>query len=264
MIEEMFLVYPLIYPVLPTNCDLPPELYYILESIVNYDKEENEKVKIKDLAKYGRTEIFDFEYPLSTHIDKEKFETLILNHFLLRRINFDTVTAFKIALNVKLNEIMPEYNKMFDMLNNWNIFNDGEVATRSLSDSTSIVDVNNGSASNNTQVAQTTGVMSTNTSDRRFSNVPENALADVRSGQYVTEYNYDENGLTENTTNNTTQNNNTITSNTTNTNNNKIVSETITRSPSDKMRLYEEFMLNTKHIYTLIFKELEPLFYGLV
>ena len=45
--------YPLIYPFLPRNCEKPPTLYSILESIVNYGKDD--KTKIKDLAKVGRT-----------------------------------------------------------------------------------------------------------------------------------------------------------------------------------------------------------------
>ncbi len=55
---------------------------------------------------------------------------MILNKFLTRRIGFDTVTAFKIQLNVKMNEIMPKFNKLFNSLENWDIFNDGEIIER--------------------------------------------------------------------------------------------------------------------------------------
>ena len=44
------------------------------------------------------------------------------------RIGFDTVTAFRIQLNVKLNEIMPLYNKMFDLLYDNDLF--GEITKR--------------------------------------------------------------------------------------------------------------------------------------
>ena len=112
------------YPFLPPNCNKPPTIYTILESIVNPDVDLNDpspEVKIKDLAKTGRSTIFNFDYPLTSNITKEKFETIILNHFLQRRIGFETVTAFRIQLDVKLNEIMPLYNKMFDALENWEI-----------------------------------------------------------------------------------------------------------------------------------------------
>lgn len=121
--NDYFLLPYFWFPPIPPICDKPPTLYSLLESIVNYGKDD--KQKIKDLAKYGRSTIFDFDYPLSNYINKEKFETMILNHFLMRRIGFETFTAFQIQLNVKLNEIMPVYNKMFDSLENWDLFSDG-------------------------------------------------------------------------------------------------------------------------------------------
>ena len=134
------------YPFLPPNCNLPPTIYTILESIVNPDVDLNDpapEVKIKDLAKAGRETIFNFDYPLTSNITREKFETMILNHFLQRRIGFETVTAFRIQLDVKLNEIMPIYNKMFDALENWEIFNDGEVTTRTGKDNRTSESTNN-------------------------------------------------------------------------------------------------------------------------
>ena len=111
-------------PFLPNDIDLPPTLYSVMDSIVNFGKDE--KSKIKNLAKEARKTIFNFDYPLDPSIDKEKFECMILNHFIMRRINFDTVTLFRIQLDVKLNEIMPLYNKMFEATSNWNLFEDGE------------------------------------------------------------------------------------------------------------------------------------------
>ena len=114
-----------LYPYMQFNVidNRPPTLYSILNSIVNYDKTEDEKTKIRDLYKEGRKTIFDFSYPLTTHINKEDFEKMILNHFITRRIGFDTVELFRIKLDIKLNEIMPMYNKMFDSFENWDIFN---------------------------------------------------------------------------------------------------------------------------------------------
>ena len=122
------MIFPIAFPPLPNDISEPPTLYSLLESIVNFDALN--KTKIKDLAKMGRSTIFDFNYPLTSNISKEDFECMILNKFLMRRIGFDTLTAFKIQLNVKLNEIMPAYNKLFDSLNGWNLFNDGEIERR--------------------------------------------------------------------------------------------------------------------------------------
>lgn len=247
------------YPFLPPNCNLPPTIYTILESIVNPDIDLNDpapEVKIKDLAKAGRSTIFNFDYPLTTNITKEKFETMILNHFLQRRIGFETVTAFRIQLDVKLNEIMPLYNKMFDALENWEIFNDGEVTTRTGTDTTTSQNTNNTSNTLTNQSSTST----TDTSDRRNSELPQNQLEDLRNGSYVTNYNYDTN------TNNgqdssTSQGSSQATNNGTD---NKQYSETITRSPADKIAILKEMQENIKSIYTMIFKDLECLFYQLV
>lgn len=233
------MIFPyLIAPYLPTNCDLPQTLYSIMNSICNFGVEE--KTNIYDLASGARTTIFDFNYPLSTHVNKEEFEILILKHFIMRRIGFDTPTAFKLALEVKLNEIMPKYNKLFDMLDGWNLISDGEVTNRIRSD--------NGSNSLNNIV----NASNTNISDRRNSNVPQNELTNVQSGSYMTDYNYDTDtntGTTSSSTSGTTTNSET---------------ETISRSPADKIKVYREFIEMRDSIYTMIYKDLDSLFYGLV
>lgn len=249
----------MLYPFLPPNCNLPPTIYTILESIVNPDVDLNEpapEVKIKDLAKVGRETIFNFDYPLTSNITKEKFETMILNHFLQRRIGFETVTAFRIQLDVKLNEIMPLYNKMFDALENWEIFNDGEVTTRTGKDNRKSESTNN--TSNELLNHNTTSA--NDISDRRNSELPQNHLEDLRNGSYVTNYNYDTN--TNNSENKSTSQGTTqIQNNGTDLNE---YNETIKRTPSDKISILKEMQENIKSIYTLIFKDLECLFYQLV
>lgn len=226
MKQRVFKVYPFIMPPAFPDYNLPPTLYRLLNSIVNFDEEE--QTKIKDLAQAGRSEIFDFEYPLSENIEKEDFECMILNHFLMRRIGYDTLTAFKIALNVKLNEIMPIYNKMFDMLEGWDLFTDGERVTETGSNSLNNI------------------TSSSNISDRRYSDTPQQQLTNVQDGKYITDYNYDTDtgSVSSSTAGNDTR--------------------TITRTPSDKMKIYKEFIENRKSIYTMIFEDLDVLFYGLV
>ena len=65
---------------IPDDYDIPPTIYAILNSYVNFDAEN--KTNIYNLAKAGRGCIFDFDYPLTTNIDKEDFETEILNHYI--------------------------------------------------------------------------------------------------------------------------------------------------------------------------------------
>lgn len=255
------------YPFLPPNCNLPPTIYTILESIVNPDVDLNEpapEVKIKDLAKAGRSTIFNFDYPLTSNITKEKFETMILNHFLQRRIGFETVTAFRIQLDVKLNEIMPLYNKMFDALENWQIFNDGEVTTRTGTDNRTQNSTQNSTNNTSNSLTNHSTTSTADISDRRNSELPQNQLEDLRNGSYVTNYNYDTN-TNNGEDNSTSQGTSTATNNSSNNStDNNIYNETITRTPADKIAILKEMQENIKSIYTLIFKDLECLFYQLV
>lgn len=251
----MFPMIP-IYPMIPNlmklgiSHDEPPTVYALLNSYVNFSKEEPEK--IKDLARIGRAMFFDFVYPLATGITNEEFETMILNHFLMRRIGYETVTAFKIALNVKLNEIMPMYNKLFESINNWNIFSNGEIMTRVVTGS------NTNSSTNSATSTNTNTTSNSSTSDRRYSDTPQNALSDVQNGNYVSEYNYDHDTSTGSGSNSGS------TSGLTSSTGSNTENETITRSPSDKMSLYTEFLKSRQNIYTMIFKDLDSLFYQLI
>ena len=181
---------------------------------------------------------------------------MILNHFLQRRIGFETVTAFRIQLDVKLNEIMPLYNKMFDALENWEIFNDGEVTTRTGKDNRTSESTNN--TSNELTNHSTTSTA--DISDRRNSELPQNQLEDLRNGSYVTNYNYDTN-TNNGEDNSTSQGTSHAQNNGTDVNE---YNETITRTPADKIAILKEMQENIKSIYTMIFKDLECLFYQLV
>ena len=205
---------------------MPPTLKDIMNSMVNYNNPNH--VKYNELAKECHNEIFDFEYPLSSEISKDDFEIQILNHFILRRIGFGTVTTFKIYLENKLNEIMPYYNILFDSLANFNLFNDGEKIVRTeIEDSSSQANGNN-------------------ESDRRFNEYPQNRLNDIKSGSYVTTQNYD----TNQSENNASANRN--------------LREETNRSPVDKMYLYEKYLNTKKSIMTKIYADLDVLFYGLM
>lgn len=265
--------YPFLFPCMPTMINLPPTVYSLLESIVNYGKDE--KTKIKDLAKEGRTTFFDFDYPLTNNITKEQFETMILNKFIMRRIGYDTLTAFKLQLNVRLNSIMPIYNKMFDALENWNIFNDGEKIIKNGTDNRTI-DNTTKTENKTTSETNTTNTLensstteSSDTSDKRNSELPQDQLELLRNGTYVSNYNYDQNNAnsSDNSESSGTSNSQNETNNnidvTGNTKDKNTYNETIERSPADKIAIMKEMQENINSIYEMIFKDLDCLFYQL-
>ena len=203
----------------------PPTLYAIMNSIANYDSEE--QTKIRNLAPATHNKIFDFDYELSSALDKDEFEINILNHFIMRRIGFDTFTAFQLFLENKLKEILPYYNLMFDAFKNYNLFNGGEVITRTT------VDNKNIDTSGNSD------------SESRFSEYPLNELNDIQDGSYVS----NQTAVKSNVTNNTQEDNRT--------------NENITRTPIDKMSIYKNYLETKKSVMSMIYKELEILFYGI-
>ena len=145
------------------------------------------------------------------------------------------------------------------MLDGWNIFNDGEVVDRIVSEEKNSLGSSNTTDSSSNNISST--VESENISDRRFSEMPENRITDIQDGNYLTEYNYDTN-TDSSTTDTSGTSSGTSSTSTTNKDNNNLIERT-TRTPSDKIRLYTEFINNRNGIYTMIFKELDSLFYGL-
>lgn len=246
MYNPFYLIDYFWFPRIPTNNEKPPTVYSILESIVNYGTDD--KQKIKDLAKEGRSTIFNFDYPLSDKVTKEEFECMILNHYLMRRIGFDTVTAFRIQLNVKLNEIMPTYNKMFDLLYNNDLF--GEITKKDGTD--------NRKTENKSETENILNNKSENEtiSDLRNSKLPQNKLQNLRDGSYVTDYNYN--------TTNSNDNSNSKGTSTSNANGSDTNEYHETTSRIDMFDIYTKFNSEIKHIYTLIFNDLDELFYSLV
>ena len=143
----------------------PPTIYAILNSIANYDK--TEKTKIRNLASVTHDKIFDFDYTLTEALNKDEFEIDILNHYMMRRIGFDTVTAFQLYLENKLHEILPYYNLMFDAFKNYKLFDSGEVTIRDTHDDRNV------------------GSVGSSNGDMRTSELPQNRLSDITAGSYV-------------------------------------------------------------------------------
>lgn len=228
--------------------DEPPTLYSIMESIVNFDKEEDDKVKIRNLAEASKNRIFDFNYPISDNFGKDKFEELFLKHFMFRRINYDTMTSFKLHLEVKLNDIMPKYNKMIDDFVQLNF--DGDVETHLRTQSSTNVSNSIGSSSGETS---STGNSSL---DSRNSDTPQNRIDDVRRGEYVTDYTYNQNSSTDTSTSESN-----MSSNSSDQGN---VEENITIKRADSIDEYNKYLQITSTIYSMIFADCDSLFYGII
>lgn len=236
-----------IYKELSMN-DEPPTLYSLMQSIVNFNREPDNQVKIKDLAQYSRETIFNFDYPISDLFGKDAFEIMFLNHYMFRRINYDTLTSFQLHLMVKLNDIMPKYNKMIEGFNK--IAFDGTVETHTRTQSDTRQTISNGQSnvnSNNTD---------NSINDNRYSDTPQGNLTEVQDGTYLTDYTYNTvNSSGQSTTNST---------NNSNTNDTGNLEEEITIKRGDSIEEYKKYLDLINNIYSMIFKECDSLFYGII
>ena len=235
----------MIYPIWQQGNDLPPTLYSIMQSLVNYDTDVPSK--IKDMWQKAREYIFNFDYVLTNNVSRETFEHNILNHYLMRRINYDTVTLFQIMLENKLSEILPKYNMLWDSLNGWDIFKSG-TTTREYTDNTTTSNTGNNTGEN-------TGTTNT-VNNTGYSDTPQSNIADINSSEYLTEY-------THNVVDNTiTNNTSTTTSNSGKSN--KTINEVVTRTADNELDLLIKFQTEYNNIWTMLYADLDCLFYGLV
>lgn len=235
----------MIYPICQQGNNLPPTLYSIMQSLVNYDTVEPSK--IKDMWQKAREYIFNFDYVLTNNVSRETFEHNILNHYLMRRINYDTVTLFQIMLENKLSEILPKYNMLWDSLNGWDIFKSG-TTTREYKDNTTSSNTGNNTGEN-------TGTANT-VNNTGYSDTPQSNIVDINSSEYLTEY-------THNVVDNTiTNNTSTTTSNSGQSN--KTINEVVTRTADNELDLLIKFQTEYNNIWTMLYNDLDCLFYGLV
>lgn len=58
--------------------------------------------------------IFDFDFPIFKPDYKNVLATKILKHYYTREIGYETYGLWKFKLNVRLNEIMPYFNQLYE------------------------------------------------------------------------------------------------------------------------------------------------------
>ena len=101
------------------------EVRYICEHYAGLDESEGYE-SISEIIGMSRDKIFDFNYPIFDESYKPILEEKILTHYYTREIGFETVGLWKHFLKMRMNEIMPYYNKLYisESLMPDNIFND--------------------------------------------------------------------------------------------------------------------------------------------
>lgn len=88
------------------------ELRYICETL-NGDTESSGYNKVQEIIDNTHDKVFSFDYPIFDNNYKPILEKKIIKHFYTREIAYETYGRWKLALDSKMNEIMPYYNQLY-------------------------------------------------------------------------------------------------------------------------------------------------------
>lgn len=89
------------------------EVRFICENACGYRESQNYN-KVEEIIAGSLSSIFDFNFPIFDENYRSVLETKILRHYYTREIGLETVGLWKHFLCMRLNEIMPYYNKLYN------------------------------------------------------------------------------------------------------------------------------------------------------
>lgn len=122
--------------------------------------------------------VFNFDFPIFDENYRQVLCRKILKHYYTREIAHETVGRWKLALNAKLNEIMPYYNQLYKSeLLEFNPFYDVDLTRSREGSGTSNRTSNNTETNNGTSKNVSSGSGTSNTDTlNRFSDTPQNSM----------------------------------------------------------------------------------------
>lgn len=122
--------------------------------------------------------VFNFEFPIFDENYRQVLCKKILKHYYTREIAHETVGRWKLALNAKLNEIMPYYNQLYKSeLLEFNPFYDVDLTRSRDGKGTSNRTSNNTETNSGTSINDSSGSGTSNTNTlNRFSDTPQNSM----------------------------------------------------------------------------------------
>ena len=199
--------------------------------------------------------VFNFDFPIFDKNYRQVLCRKILKHYYTREIAHETVGRWKLALNAKLNEIMPYYNQLYKSeLLEFNPFYDVDLTRSREGSGTSEKTSNNTETNSGTSknVSSSSGTSNTDTLNR-FSDTPQNSMdtqgiADSVPLTTVTKVNED-NTTTNESTDTLTRNDSKTGNGTENINNTDKYIETVkgkqgTENYSSLLKKFRETFLN--------------------
>ena len=166
--------------------------------------------RVDEVLEGSVDKVFDFPFPIFDENYRKILEKKILRHYYTREISAETVGLWKLWLSTRLNEIMPNYNKLYEAELNIinplyttdmttkrdNKRNDNRTGNENINDTTKIKsDGTSGGTSSGT-------ANSTNTN--AYSDTPQGSLSGVDELTYLTNASKDTGSTTSNNSSSTT------------------------------------------------------------
>lgn len=216
-------------------------------------KESVGQTKVDEILTEVAPKIFDFDFPIFDENYRLVLEKNILRHFYTREIGAETVGLWKLWLEDKMNEIMPYFNKLYEMyvvkvnpLYNFDL-------TRHYSGNGKTDEVRKNTFKNG---AITNG-NGTSNDVQKYSDTPQNGLSDVQNDRYLTSATINGGSNTshgETTSEGGSEDNGTVT------NTNEYYETVQGRSGVSVGKAWEEFLKGFRNVDSMLYKELEVLF----
>lgn len=153
------------------------EVRFICENSAGLSKSESAD-NVDSILEKCWNKVFNFDFPIFDENYRQVLCRKILKHYYTREIAHETVGRWKLALNAKLNEIMPYYNQLYKSeLLEFNPFYDVNLTRSREGSGTSNRTSNNRETNSGTSknVSSGSGTSNTNTLNR-FSDTPQNSM----------------------------------------------------------------------------------------
>lgn len=230
------------------------EVRFICENSAGLSKSEGAD-NVDSILDKCWNKVFNFDFPIFDENYRQVLCRKILKHYYTREIAHETVGRWKLALNAKLNEIMPYYNQLYKSeLLEFNPFYDVDLTRKREGSGTSNRTSNNTETNSGTSKNISSGSGTSNTDTlNRFSDTPQNSMdtqgiADSVPLTTVTKVNED-NTTTNESTDTLTRNDNKTGSGAENINNTDKYIETVkgkqgTENYSSLLKKFRETFLN--------------------
>lgn len=170
------------------------EVRYICESLSGLTESAGGD-SIEDTISQSKDLIFNDTWNTWDPVYKPVLEQKILRHFYTREIGFETVALWKFKLNTLLAEIMPKYNKLYELESkNFNPLWDTDVTRTYTGTEDRTRDTDAASSNSGTSTKRTTG-SDTNTTDsdswNYYSDTPQGSVSRLDNLTYLTNATHD-------------------------------------------------------------------------